>query len=739
MCRNRISLRSILLILGVAALCLPSLSAFAEVNTDSLKISKNNWLYFGWEEDHPKAISLMGGAVYPRRPKLEKNDNHSWEYSKQPWHKDSEKPLFFMVSVDGSAPFYPDETSPSRRTDIKWTLPEGYLPFPTSVWEKDGITVKICHVGRRLLDNKVNAIYTSVSITNEDSVPHTVSLHVCGDSAGERCFSLTKAKMNFESDEMSSPAVKLKPSKTVNYEFVSPANGEGTKEAILAQGGFAVNYQAEKMWIESRMNKLTMPVSLPDSRYIDIWKSSMCHMWNATVKTPVDYEQRGSGGNIYGFYQYDRVFDHDVPDMVIEYILEGNWDVARQIMDGATYDRLYSGVLKKEHYLDAIPKYIITNAQYLLTTGDKDYFTSEHINNLKTCARAVENLRDYTDEAKTNGVYGLVRKSSTLDNNENTYTIVDDFAAIHGFAAYKYLCESLDLAEEAVWAEEKMHSLNDCLNATLRKSFKEGDVNWYNACFSFDMDYNLVAGPGNWLGTSFSMPTFPWNAMLKGFDLKGEWFDALDASVEKWMEIIRFYGCPKGSFGAWWGAKWGSAYNTGMVMPLLASEKYRTLIPVSIDWLLTQQTAPMIWGESFHKPVHEGDWTRPEVDLETWALGFIRQGILQMCASVKSNGDVIIGRGIPDNWIISETPISWERVHIAGGKTISLSICKNGNSVNVTIEGDANDGNYIIDIPFCVGRIADVTVDGGQIVDRNYEEGKVTVSGEVSNVTINLN
>ena len=46
-----------------------------EIAPDNLLISedlldKRHWLFFGWEEDHPKAISLMGGTLYPRRPKL---------------------------------------------------------------------------------------------------------------------------------------------------------------------------------------------------------------------------------------------------------------------------------------------------------------------------------------------------------------------------------------------------------------------------------------------------------------------------------------------------------------------------------------------------------------------------------------------------------------------------------------------------------------------------------------------
>lgn len=709
--------------------------------TDSLKVDLQHWVYFGWEEDHPKAISLMGGALYPRRPKLTERDDESWNYSKVKWHKSSDKPIYFMLSVDGSEPYYPDETSPTRRTDIKWRLAEDYLPFPTSTWEYNGIELDVIHLGRRLLENELNAVFTKVTITNTNSTAHNVSLNVIGELVKERVFGLKKYKAIVNQDSYCFQTVKLKPGKSIVYEFVSPANGRGFSKDIISLGDFSSHYMAEKQRIESFMNTLTMPVSLPDERYVNLWKSSMHYMWNATVKTPVDYEQRGSGGNVYGYYQYDRTFDHDVPDMVIQYIIEGNWTMARQIMDGATYERLSSGSLQKEHYLDAIPKYIITLAQYLLFTGDKGYFTESRIDKIKKCSRAVDAMRSgqFTEEAKELGVYGLIRKGHTLDNNFKTYLLVDNFAALHGYAAYKYICDELGLVDESKWANEQMVDLNNCLNRAIRKSVSDSGLDWYNACFSFDMDYNLVSGPGNWLGTSFSMPTFPWNAQLKGFDLGGEWLDYLDRSVEKWIEVAKFYGCPDGSFGAWWNAKYGTVYNTGMVMSLLTSDKYRVLIPKSIDWLLENQSGPLIWGESFHKPVNKGDWTKPEVDLETWGLGFIRQGMIQMCVSVKSNDDVIIGRGIPDKWLNTQKKIAWRNVHISGGKKINLTIHKKGQIIEILLDGDINDGRYIIDLPICKANIKNVEIMDGNLISTDADKGNVVVSGNTKLIKIILN
>ncbi|MDR2627009.1 MAG: hypothetical protein LBC40_03130, partial [Dysgonamonadaceae bacterium] len=80
-----------------------SMSAYAQPRTEFLidenLLDKRQWLYFGWEEDHPKAVSLMGGAVYPRRPKQPAGDNDGWKYSKDPWHQNSSDIVLFLLSV----------------------------------------------------------------------------------------------------------------------------------------------------------------------------------------------------------------------------------------------------------------------------------------------------------------------------------------------------------------------------------------------------------------------------------------------------------------------------------------------------------------------------------------------------------------------------------------------------------------------------------------------------------------
>jgi hypothetical protein len=233
------------------------------------------------------------------------------------------------------------------------------------------------------------------------------------------------------------------------------------------------------------------------------------------------------------------------------------------------------------------------------------------------------------------------------------------------------------------------------------------------------------------------MSSFPWNAWLKGFEHGGTWKDHFDRSVEHWISKAAALGLPDGSFGAWWAFPAGSVYNAGMAMPLLYSDKYRTYSVKSIEWLLEMQSVPYNWGESF-RIFREGDWTRPTIGLETWGLGFIRQCMLQLCVSVRIDGTIILGRGISDEWLNTGKAIAWRNVRINNNKKIDFSIQRTGKEIKVHLKGDKTEGSVLVDIPMCVDNIASVQSKTGEIVKKDFKNGKVWLSGDTKDINIKL-
>jgi hypothetical protein len=86
------------------------------------------WLYIGWENDHPKSWTFMGGGVAPGLGDI----------------------IQYTVTVDGTT-YIPDEFALDRKSRIKWYLRDGYLPCPISQWMAGTLRVEIQHFANRVL------------------------------------------------------------------------------------------------------------------------------------------------------------------------------------------------------------------------------------------------------------------------------------------------------------------------------------------------------------------------------------------------------------------------------------------------------------------------------------------------------------------------------------------------------------------------------------------------------------
>lgn len=674
---------------------------------DLYQIDKYHWLYFGWENDHPKSWSFMGGTVVPgRRQRVQ-----------------------FTVEVDGKT-YVPDEFAKNRREMIKWYLADEFMPSPVSEWNAGSIHVKIQHFVNRILDDKATAVFSRVMLTNSKVSKKTVQLNI--NAGPNEAIPLTKQPSQSDAHFMHFN-LTIPTGKTVSLDFVTKANGEASPQELRNASGFDDNYKQMTTCYNKRINLLTRPVILPNQELVTFYKAAQIVMWGSVVKVENgDYEMRGSGGNPAGYYQYDRTFSHDVPNMVDQFIREGDFEIAKRIMASEYYQRL--GRELEQNYLDAIPKYIIPFALYLQLSGDKKYFTPEVMKNIKETAHRIHEHRDFKVEGAYNGIMNI---SHTLDN-PLYYLVVDNFAALHGLAAYKYIAITLGNTEEAEWAEKEMINLNECFNRALDVSMKRREIDWYMSTFDDDSYFWKNGYDGNWIGTTLMMSTFPWDASLKGFNLGGTWKDAFDRSIDNALHLrdISPYKIPQRSWGAWWGNEYGACYNAGMGLQLLYSEKHRTEVINNLEFLMDNQTAPFQWGESFVRGKTENDWTHPATDYETWGLSFDKQALLEACISVSTDGTVIIGRGIPNHWLNEGSVVAWKDVLINDGKKIDFTIEAENNSVTLKIDGDKPDGKIIFNLPKFRENIAQVLADGKSTNSYNNSLGKIELAPEIKIVHV---
>ncbi len=685
-----------------------TLTATMSLAADLYKNDTLHWLFIGCENDHPKSWTFMGGAMAPgRRARIQ-----------------------FAVRAGGTL-FTPDEYATDRKTKIKWYLSEGYLPSPISEWDAGHFHVKIQHLVRRILNDGASAIYSRIIVKNNAIDSGTARILI--NAGVESEVPLSGPPTLGGADSMCYD-IRLAPGGTITKDFVALSAGIATSTQLAASGTFDANYSAFAALYKNRIQGLTHPVALPDSNLVNMFKNAQITTWESMVKTggasAPQYELRSSGGTPGGpFHGYDITYNHDVPNMADELAREGDFALVKNIIASNYYQANTGATSLQNDYLDAVPKYILPFAEYLQVSNDSGFFTTAVCQELKGAAHRVHDNRyvNVADSAHN----GIMEKSNTLDNGSD-FLVTDDFAALHGLCAYYNICHHLNDTAEAHWAQAELADLNNAFNRALSVGMTRRKVDWYMANFDDNGYFYHYGYDGNWIASTFMTAAFPWEAELRGLDVGGTWKAAFDASIKQAFalrdaKMFTWGKIPDGSWGAWWKHEYGAVYNAGQGLSCLASETYRLEPVKNLTWLLANQSAPLQWGESFD----QGDWSRPAADYETWGLGFVKQTILMVCASVRADGTVIIGRGVPDSWTAPGATIAWAHVHVNGNRAIDFTITGGTASVTLTITGDTPLNNIVFNLPRFKNNIA--SVSSGVI---NDSLGTVTAPATTKTLTV---
>lgn len=793
------------------------------------EVNANKWLYFGWENCDVKSISTIGGALFtagsgavrrypdsgsglrtPNYAALSDDEKQQvmkdtgltekqlTDYSDKGGFDQKTSAIRYTVTIGGTE-YKPDETSAERRQNTKWYQADGYMNSPTSEWAagNTGVDVKIQHVPGNVkhTDGRDGCeVFTQVTLTNSSAIEQTVVLNVGALSDFE--VPMGSLKPDYESkdtskyfypqcdDNYSLYKVVIPAGENKKLDFAATVWNAMTPKELKAMGSFDEQYARTKAYYDDKLKDMSLPVSLPNEEMKNSYINSMIVMWETIVKSKwneglgydngtTDYQIRGSAGTraksvknpadtMHGYYCY---FPHDVPNMVEQFVRDGRFDLAMNILNSPNYQTLY---MKEKHggNLDAVPKYIIPYAALWQAMNDEQraqYFTDDVKAKIKAVSREVISyISDGEDEGRDGsgnsttlpGIKGIIQRSESLDNLPYDNLITDNFTAMHGLAAYRYLADawgwntadpdSTDAKDgEVAWTTAQMEPLNTALNGAMDAFMERHDIDWYMCALNDDSGFwrrhesGSILYDGNFICSSLMMSTFPWDAVLRGYDLGGTWADYFEKSMDNAVELKKKMSAkiPDGSWGAWWGHEYGSVYNVGQSVPMLYSDKYRTAVVESYEWLLKNQTAPFQWAESFDRGLSADDWTEAAIDYETWGLGFLRQGLLEAIASVKTDGTVIIGRGVPNEWMVSGTPIEWQNIFTNDGRKIEhLKLyAQDAKTIKLELTGDDAINDIVLDLAALKDNIAAVSTG-----TFDNENGTVTVDKATKELTVTL-
>lgn len=677
------------------------------------------WVHFGTQGDHPKSWGLMGGGVGPGLRAA----------------------VLFTVTVD-DVDYALDEKAPDRKSKIGWYLNDGYMPSPVSEWDAGPIHVRIQHFGVRTPDERATTAYSRVQLTNRASESHDYDLYVNASPELEVPISVLPSgndnlSMNF--------AGRLDPGRTQTVDFAANAAGEWlSSEELRDLEGFDSAYRRMVEGYEARVKGLAHPVRLPNPGVANMYRAIQIMLWGMMVDVPNgDAEIRAGVMNPGRLESYDRTFPHDVPNYVDQFMREGDYDLAKSIIDSHYYQILNSSNIEDWdglNYMDTIGKWMLPYAQYLQNTGDEAYFDEEVMSTLKRASRNIHDCR-VTEEQDPEHA-GLMRKGEDFENwsDDGDYLLCDNWAAMHGLQAYKYICDRMGNQAEADWAQEEIDSLNEAVNRNLDRMMERRGTDYYWGAFDDVAFKRYTRGSFySWVPYAGALSTFPWGATLKGCTVGGTWRDYYDASIDWALHERDRRVIPEGSWGAWWShVTYGTTYNASAGLQCLISDKHRTQALANVEFLYANQCAPFQWSEAFESKGRDqwvGMYLPQESygNYESWGTSFTKQSTLQACISVATDGTVIIGRGIPNHWLKPGDITEWADVNVNDGRLLGYTLESTGDTLKLTLSGDEPLGPVVLGLPAMVENIQSATA--GEI---DPARGTVTLEPGVHEVEVSL-
>jgi hypothetical protein len=579
---------------------------------------------------------------------------------------------------------------------MQWTNAGGFYPALTTRFERDNTTVTITNFGDRVTvgGNAYVAVYSRVAVFNHDSVAHTES-----PAASSRLLALN------------STSNIVQPGQTVNHDYVIAVDKFGASygwpsdSALVAAGGYDTRYQDMTTYWDNKLAGITQ-LSVPDPRLADAFKAG--YIYTHIVKD-------GNNLNV-GENGYDQLFDHDLVGILVSLMEEGDLSSAQA----------YLQTLFSSQYPDATYKHSWPWAVYLQKTGDTAY-VSANFARIQTRAHQIA--------ADATGPGGTMMTSNAID--ANGHWTVDNQSALLGLLAYKYIAQRLGNSSEASWASSQYDTLFAAVNNRLQSTINANGLTYLPCAVDVPNTANRCAdtNDANWASTLL-FGRWNWDGLLFGAAQTGPMTTLLDSTYS--YGFAHLSGLPAHTYGGYTG--YSTAYNAGYGEAGLASSGHRSEGVYGYQFMINNtQSAPYSWWEgiptagatNWSPGTHAttGTGSSPHI----WGQANASKVLLNSLIAEKSSGQVIVGRGIPNEWLRNGETMSATNYPISNGNRMGATITTSGNSVILTLTGAAPTGGVAFEIPYFAGKIA--SASAGTVDNAN---GVITLGPGTRSVTVTL-
>jgi hypothetical protein len=597
-------------------------------------------------------------------------------------------------------------------TATTWTNADGYLPALVTSFRRAGARVSITNFGDAVTigGHRYVAIYSRVQVTNPTSHPVTLSPQA---SAG-------LVPLN------SAPA-RVPAHGTVRHDYVVASNRFGgtypwpSKQALKAAGGYDRHFARMRAYWNGQLSKIARIVRLPDQQLADAYRTGF--IYTQIIRSGSKLKTGASG--------YDTEFSHDVIGILANLFTQGYTTGAHGLLNRARYV-----IGSQTQYDDGVWTYPWIWAIYLQKTGDLK-FVRANFDTEGPAGKSEPSIEDtaHLIAADRTGPGGIMQKTNDID--ANGYWTLDNYEALTGLATYRWLARRVGNAAQARWAARQYAGLLRATTATLRATMSAHHLSYLPCSMTEPNTANRCgnAEDANW-AAPFLFGRWAWDGYLFGAQRSGPGFTAIDATYR--YGFARLAGkLPPDTFGGYPTQYFSTAYNAGYGEWGLASRSYRDQGIRSYQFMIANgQSGPYSWWESQQFPNPGSPWrgTHPEAgngsSPHAWGMANANLVLIDSLVAQRSDGSVIIGRGVPGGWLRPRQVIEVANVPLGHARHLGLRITGGHRAVRLRLTG-SRTGPVLFQLPAFVRNIA--RVSGGQISEAS---GTVTLSRSVRAVTV---
>jgi hypothetical protein len=662
----------------------PQYQCSFNVNTDAFTGAYGTASAIGWAGDHNSVITCLGGT---------------------------------FVVQDGPGGFfhqYGFGIYDGQRTT--WADADGYLPEQiTSFHTETGANVAITEFADEVTlgGNPFVAVYARVHVDNPTDNMLTV-------------------------DPEASPALvpldaapdAVAPHHAVDHDYAAVSDRFGasyawpTAQILAAAGGFAQHEAHMRAFWSTQLGRIAH-IDVPDPALDNAYKSGF-----------ITTELTRSGDALdTGVNGYESEFSHDVVGILTNLFTQGEFSDAHALLTEAR------GVVGTQaQYVDGLWTYSVPWAVYLMKTGDMGFVEQ----NFATSGPAGPTQQPSIEAsahaiaADRTGPSGTMEATNDIDT-QGLWT-VDDFEALLGLAAYRYIAMTIGDATEANWASEQYQSLLDATDAVLQETITTNHLDYLPCSLTQPNTANRCKNPrdANWT-SPFGFGGWAWEASLFGGEVTGPGAALVDATYDYGFGRLKGI-LPPDTTGGFPGDYYSSGYDAAQGSAGLASQAHRDQGILDLEFMVAHgQSGPWSWWESSSAPDAHSPWigSHPASGQgsspHAWGIAGSDKVLLDSIVAERADGSVVVGRGVPPQWLRAGAPVAVSNFPTTGGKRTSFTIATEGTTVHLTVAGATPIGKILFELPSFVANVA--STSPGSLDEHT---GTITLEPGVRHVTVTL-